>query len=88
MKNMETRSNYADYVHYISVEPEYYGPACTDQLAGEIFERLAAMVMGEFPGISVLAYRDGDGSARTTGPDDEISAQIDKWVSENWTAAL
>jgi hypothetical protein len=47
------------------------------------------MIEREFSGITVREWTDTiGGSASTLGPDQSLCVEIDKWISENWTAAL
>lgn len=81
-------TDFAGYTAQVQDDPTYYGSECTEQDGREIAERLSRMICREFPGIEVRTWRDGDGSASTTGPDSETCQEIDRWISENWTAAL
>lgn len=74
---------------------DFIGPAravagvlCRKADAERIFKSLGDLVRGQFPGIEIGRYVDGQGSSETTGPDDAVIEEIDRWVSENWTAAL
>ena len=59
------------------------------QDANQIAAQLTAMIEREFPGITVREWTDPiGGSASTLGPDQSVCVAIDKWISENWTAAL
>ncbi len=82
-----TLEDYSEYTHFINNDPCYYGSDCTQKNADRITDNLVDLIRGEFPGISIMDY-DGDCSGGTTGPDENIIEDIDRWVSENWTAAL
>ena len=57
--------------------------------ANQITAELTGMIEREFPGITVREWTDPiGGSASTLGPDQSVCVAIDKWISENWTAAL
>jgi hypothetical protein len=79
---------YSEYTVKISSEPSYYGSECTQEHAERIGERLGNRIRGEFPGIQLEKYVDGRGSSATTGPDDEVIGEINRWIENNWTAAL
>ena len=57
--------------------------------ANQITAELTGMIELAFPGIAVREWTDTiGGSASTLGPDQSVCVAIDKWISENWTAAL
>ena len=61
----------------------YYGSNCSDDDAETIATDLARMIEAEFPGITTT--RD---QSPVRGPDDETCHEINRWIQENWTAAL
>lgn len=81
-------TNFNEYTISISAEPSYYGTDCTADDAARIVENLGELISSEFPGISIVEHFDGQGSGKTTGPDQSVCDDINQWVSENWTAAL
>jgi hypothetical protein len=80
--------DYSEYTIYISDEASYYGSECTQDDADEISEKLCEMIERQFPGIETDLWSDGNGSSKTTGPDDNVCDEINEWISNNWTAAL
>ena len=76
--------DYSEYTVSISSDPVYYG---TRERGEEIARDLGKMIEGNFLGIEVRLHGD-HGNAATTGPDEETIEGIDRWVQENWTAAL
>ena len=81
-------NNYSEYTVQISSEPSYYGSECTQQDADRIVERLGNLIRTQFPGIQTEKYVDGQGSSKTTGPDESVVEEINLWIEKNWTAAL
>lgn len=81
-------NDYSEYTVKISSEPSYYGSECTQQDADRIVESLGNLIRSEFPGIQTEKYVDGQGSGKTTGPDDSVIEEINQWIENNWTAAL
>ena len=79
---------YNAYTVSISTDPTYYGSECTADDAGRIVEQLAAMFAAQFPGITTVEHHDGEGSGKTTGPDESIVEEINLWIEDNWTKAL
>ena len=82
------QTNYSGYTVQISNEPSYYGSECTQDDADRITNNLDQMIQSEFPGIQTEEYEDGDGSSKTTGPDESVVEEINLWIENNWTAAL
>ena len=81
--------NYNNYTAQIIADPSYYGSECTQADASQIAAQLTGMIEPKFPGITVREWTDTiGGSASTLGPDQSVCVAIDKWISENWTAAL
>ena len=80
--------DYSEYLVRVSDEPSYYGSECSQDDADAISEKLCEMIERQFPGIQTDLWSDGDGSSKTTGPDDNICEEINEWMSNNWTAAL
>jgi hypothetical protein len=79
---------YSRYTHKISTEPSHYGSDCSQADADQIVERLGNMVREQFPGIGICIERTAcPGRRATTGPDKAVCEDIDRWVSEHWTAA-
>jgi protein gp37 len=85
---MRTTTAYQDYTVSVPVEESSYGSGCTREQAIGIAARLETMLAREFSGIQIRTWRDGTGSGRTTGPDQDVIDEINDWVSRNWTAAL
>lgn len=81
-------TTYDNYTVYISSEPSYYGSDCTQEDANRIVKNLGDLIRSEFPGIDINEYRDGGRSSKTTGPDEAVVETINRWIEENWTAAL
>lgn len=81
-------NKYSEYTVKISSEPNYYGSECTQQDADRIVESLGNIIRTEFPGIQTEKYVDGQGSSKTTGPDESVVEEINLWIENNWTAAL
>lgn len=81
-------NNYSEYTVKISSEPSYYGSECTQQDANRIVESLSNLIRTEFPGIQTENYVDGQGSSKTTGPDESVVEEINLWIENNWLAAL
>jgi len=86
--NIMVDVDYSEYTVKISDEPSYYGSECSQEDADEISEKLCKMIDRQFPGIQTDLWSDGDGSSKTTGPDDNVCDEINDWISSNWTAAL
>ena len=86
--DLEEEIDHSDYTVKVSDEPSYYGSDCTQDDADAISEKLCEMIERQFPGIQTDLWSDGDGSSKTTGPDDAICEEINDWISNNWTAAL
>ena len=86
--DLEEEIDYSEYLVRVSDEPSYYGSECSQDDADEISEKLCEMIERQFPGIQTDLWSDGDGSSKTTGPDDNICEEINEWISNNWTAAL
>jgi hypothetical protein len=86
--DLEEEIDYSEYTVCVSDEPSYYGSECSQDDADEISDKLCEMIQRQFPGIQTDIWSDGDGSSKTTGPDDNICDDIDEWISNNWTAAL
>jgi flavodoxin len=86
--DLEEEIDYSEYTVFVSEEPSYYGSECTQDDADAISEKLCEMIQREFPGIQTDLWTDGDGSSKTTGPDDDTRDEINEWISSNWTAAL
>ena len=76
-------TNYSGYSVGVTTEPMYYGSNCSDDDAETIATDLARMIEAEFPGITTT--RD---QSPVRGPDDETCHEINRWIQENWTAAL
>ena len=85
---VEEEIDYSDYTVKVSDEPSYYGSECSQDDADAISEKLCEMIERQFPGIQTDLWSDGDGSSKTTGPDEDICEEINEWMSNNWTAAL
>jgi hypothetical protein len=85
---MQAADRFYDYTVRISAEPSYYGSECSKEDADRIAENLSDLIRGEFPGIRIEPFIDGQGSSSTTGPDDVVVEQINQWIENNWTAAL
>ena len=81
-------TKYNEYAVKISSEPSYYGTDCTQQDADRIVESLGNLIRTEFPGIQIEKFVDGQGSSKTTGPDESVVEEINLWIENNWTAAL
>ena len=81
-------NDYSEYTVKISSEPSYYGSECTTDDAGRIVEQIAAMLEAQFPGITTVEHHDGEGSGKTTGPNESVVEEINLWIEKNWTAAL
>ena len=86
--DLEEEIDYSDYTVTVSDEPSYYGSECSQEDADEISDKLCEMIERQFPGIQTDLWSDGDGSSKTTGPDDDVCDEINDWISNNWTAAL
>lgn len=86
--DLEEEIDYSDYTVKVSDEPSYYGSECSQEDADEISHKLCEMIERQFPGIQTDFWSDGDGSSKTTGPDDDVLDEINEWISNNWTAAL
>ena len=86
--DLEEEIDHSDYTVKVSDEPSYYGSECSQDDAYAISEKLCEMIERQFPGIQTDLWSDGDGSSKTTGPDDDICEEINEWISNNWTAAL
>ena len=86
--DIEEEIDYSDYTVKVSNEPSYYGSECSQEDADEISDKLCEMIERQFPGIQTDLWSDGDGSSKTTGPDDDVCDEINEWISNNWTAAL
>ena len=86
--DIEEEIDHSDYTVKVSDEPSYYGSECSQEDADAISEKLCEMIERQFPGIQTDLWSDGDGSSKTTGPDDNICEEINEWISNNWTAAL
>ena len=86
--DLEEEIDYSEYEVRVSDEPSYYGSECSQDDADAISEKLCEMIERQFPGIQTDLWSDGDGSSKTTGPDDDICEEINEWMSNNWTAAL
>jgi hypothetical protein len=86
--DLEEEIDYSEYTVKVSDEPSYYGSECSQDDADAISEKLCEMIERQFPGIQTDLWSDGDGSSKTTGPDDDICEEINEWMSNNWTAAL
>ena len=86
--DLEEEIEYSEYTVFVSDEPSYYGSECTQDDADEISEKLCEMIERQFPGIETDLWSDGNGSSKTTGPDDNVCDEINEWISNNWTAAL
>jgi hypothetical protein len=86
--DIEEEIDYSEYTVFVSDEPSYYGSECTQDDADEISEKLCEMIERQFPGIETDLWSDGNGSSKTTGPDDNVCDEINEWISSNWTAAL
>jgi hypothetical protein len=80
--------NYSKYTVRISNDPSYYGSECTQDEADRITNNLDQLIQSEFPGIQTEEYEDGQGSSKTTGPDESVVEEINLWIENNWTAAL
>ena len=85
---MNEINQFSGYRVSISTEPSYYGSDCSSGDAVRIVNNLDEMIRNEFPGIQTQKWHDGNGSSATTGPDETVVAEINRWISENWTAAL
>lgn len=85
---MNEINQFSGYRVSISTEPSYYGSDCSSGDAVRIVNNLDEMIRNEFPGIQTQKWNDGAGSSATTGPDETVVAEINRWISENWTAAL
>ena len=86
--DLEEEIDYSEYAVFVNDEPSYYGSECSQEDADEISEKLCEMIERQFPGIQTDLWSDGDGSSKTTGPDDNVCDEINEWISNNWTAAL
>ena len=86
--DLQEEIDHSDYTVKVSDEPSYYGSECSQDDADAISEKLCEMIERQFPGIQTDLWSDGDGSSKTTGPDDDICEEINDWISNNWTAAL
>ena len=86
--DLQEEIDYSEYEVRVIDEPSYYGSECSQEDADAISEKLCEMIERQFPGIQTDLWRDGDGSSKTTGPDDDICEEINDWISNNWTAAL
>ena len=80
--------DYSEYKSVVFDEPSYYGSECTQDDADDIAVKLCEMIECQFPGIETDIWTDGDSSAATTGPNNDVCAEINEWISSNWTAAL
>ena len=86
--DLEEEIDYSEYEVRVIKDPSYYGSECTQDDADEISEKLCEMIERQFPGIETDLWSDGNGSSKTTGPDDNVCDEINEWISNNWTAAL
>ena len=86
--SIAVQRDYSEYEVKISDEPSYYGSECSQEDADEISEKLCEMIEHQFPGIQTDLWSDGDGSSKTTGPNEDTVNSIDEWIELNWTAAL
>ena len=78
----ETKS-FSEYSVCVSTDPSYYGSDCTQFDADRIAANLSDLIKAEFPEIVVTS------SGRSVaGPDEETCEDINRWIQENWTAAL
>lgn len=75
--------NYSEYSVGVTTDPSYYGSECTSDRAANIADDLARMIEAQFPGITTT--RD---QSPVRGPDEETCHEINRWIQENWTAAL
>lgn len=82
-----TMKPFTGYTVRISTEPSYYGSSCTEVDADNIYNSLATLITGQFPGVTIEPH-DGRGSSKTTGPDEAACDEIDNWIALNWTKAL
>ncbi len=81
-------NKYDGYTARVSNSPSYYGVVSLTE-ADVIAKNIAMMIKEEFPSIEVeIVTGDGVGVCKTTGPDEETIEEIDRWIQENWTAAL
>jgi hypothetical protein len=78
-------STFSEYTVKVTSEPSYYGSDCTQQDATRIAASLAQMIRNQFPGIVV---EEMVLSGKTTGPDEVVIDDINRWIQDNWTAAL
>jgi len=86
--NIMVDVDYSEYKSVVFDEPSYYGSECTQDDADDIAVKLCEMIECQFPGIETDISTDGDSSAATTGPNDDVCDEINEWISSNWTAAL
>ena len=86
--DIEEEIDHSEYTVFVSDEPSYYGSECSQEDADAISDKLCEMIQRQFPGIQTDIWSDGDGSSKTTGPDDNVCDEINEWISSNWTAAL
>ena len=73
-------NNYSEYTVKISSEPSYFGSECTQEDADRIVESLGNLIRIEFPEIQIEKYADGQGSSKTTGPDESVVEEINLWI--------
>lgn len=86
--DLEEEIDHSEYTVFVSDEPSYYGSECSQEDADAISDKLCEMIQRQFPGIQTDLWSDGDGSSKTSGPDDNVCDEINEWISNNWTAAL
>jgi hypothetical protein len=81
-------TNFSEYTISISTEPSYYGSEATQATVESFFTTITTMLSEEFPGVSTVRFSDGMKSSKTTGPDETVCDEIDRWIEANWTKAL
>lgn len=88
MSTNSINETFDGYTTHVPSEPSYYGSNCTQEDATRIASSLAGIIRGEFPGITVEVHPSTDTCGKTTGPNPEVVDDINRWIEENWTAAL
>lgn len=85
--SIEELKNYSDYTVKVSKCPLFYGTDVDEDDATRIAKNISELIVSQFPGINVEQW-DGNVSAKTTGPDDDVVDDINRWIEDNWAAAL
>lgn len=85
---MKNEINYSEYTVCVGNDESNYGSDVTRAEATTIADTLQQMIEAEFPGINVRRTEESGEPTPTRGPDDVIIEEIDRWVQDNWTAAL